>query len=57
MNIILKALRFQIFNLVTLKKLYKVNKTWYINFDDFCKLDKYTKIELGDAGVQVVRPS
>jgi hypothetical protein len=57
MNVIYKALRFKIFNLVTLKMLYKVKGTWYISYEDFCKLDKDTKYELGDACVQVVRPS
>jgi hypothetical protein len=54
MNVVFKALKFGIFNLVTLKMLYKSGKVWNIAYSDFCKLDKYTKTILLEAGVKVI---
>ena len=55
MNILLKALRFQIFSLRLLRMIRKDKGSWWISYQDFCTLDKWTKGEILENGIQVTK--
>lgn len=52
---LLKALRFGTLNRSLLDALYKREGVWYISYEDFCRLDKWTKLDLGEQGVLVLK--
>jgi hypothetical protein len=54
MNILFKILLLQIYDKRLLNQIEKVDGQWVINYADFCALDKWTKMELGELGVQVI---